>query len=211
MSIYCDFTSLTPLRKHQQIMAFFLIFVNAMMIAITTILYIEVFGAEGMILKNYAISLYGLILLVPMFGRFAIANPLTAFKIAIAFEILSIVCYLFANNSVAETVTLPLGSVFVISSGLLMRPILTQAESIVTAGCGEYSLLKAKLDSVYTAIGAFFGGFMVLMATPITVMIGLFAFTLIFARYYRKLVLDEIFGEQATDEPIIDITQPVTK
>lgn len=193
MSLLQEIRFLSPLRKNQQIVSFFLLFVNAMMLAITTILYIKTFGAEGLVIKGYSESLYGLVLLIPFFGRFALKHPMIAFNIALCLEVLSVILYILTSQNVMPSITLPLATTFVLSSNLLMRPINIQANSIINAGSSTYSLLSSKLDASYTAIGAMVGGLFIFFNAPTIVMITCFALTLIASRYYRKKVLIEIY------------------
>ena len=55
---------LSDLRRHQQLMSFYMLFVAALLLAFTDKLYIELFGAEGLIYKDYFISLFGLVALI---------------------------------------------------------------------------------------------------------------------------------------------------
>jgi hypothetical protein len=201
MSVIQEVKSLSPLRKNQQIMSFFLLFVNAMLIAVTTSLYIKAFGTEGLILKDYAISLYGLILFIPILGKLAMQYPLRAFTVALFLEAASVIAYFLVSKSFHEHLLLPIATLCIISSSLIMRPILVQVDSLVTNGCSNYSLLKSKLDALYTSIGALFGGYCIFANVSISFSIIIYATSLVMARYYRKKVLDEIFNTPKVLEP----------
>jgi len=100
MSLIKEFRALTPLRRNQQIMSFFLLFVNALMLATSMTFYVDLFGSEGLILKNYAFSLLGLLILIPFLGRFAISKPLLTFRIGIAMEVISCAGYFMVSQSI---------------------------------------------------------------------------------------------------------------
>jgi hypothetical protein len=205
VSVISEIKELSPLRKNQQIMSFFLLFVNAMLVAITTNLYLKIFGGEGLILKNYAISMYGLILFIPILGRLAFKYPLRAFVWALSLEAMSVLGYFLSSQSYHEQLFLLLASFCVISSTLIMRPILVQTDSLITNGCANYSLLKSKMDALYTAIGALFGGYCVLTNVSLSITITIFAASLIMARFYRKRVLDKIYTKEEFDNEVITL------
>tara|TARA_R110001583_G_scaffold174017_2_gene328224 strand:+ start:4148 stop:4795 length:648 start_codon:yes stop_codon:yes gene_type:complete len=202
MNILDEVKGLSPLRKNQQLVVFYMLFVNAMIIACTATFYVEFFGSDGLILKDYAISVLGLMLFIPVFGRFSTSKPLRTFKIALTLEFVSVVGYLMTSIGVAPQACLIVASYCVVQSGIIMRPINTQVDSLVTAGCADYSLLKSKLDALYTAVGAAVGAsFLLLGASKVTVVIML-GISLACSRYYRKRVLVEIYEEKALDRPI---------
>lgn len=199
MSLITDIKALTPIQKNQQFMSFYLLFVNALLIATTTLFYVDLFGADGMILKSYIASVYGLVLLIPALGKWAQSNPLRTFKVALLLEVMSIVSYVLVTLDYYAMYFLPLASAFILSSGLIMRPILTQVSSIVTNGCAHYSLVSSKMDSIYTSIGAGVGILFVLFDVPNTVSIITLALALGMSRLYRKRVLEAIYNNDNTE------------
>jgi hypothetical protein len=83
-----------------------------------------------------------------------------------------------------------------------MKPILTQVDSIVTNGCGNYSLLKSKMDNIYIAIGALTGVVFIILSVPTIFAVIAYSAALGFARYYRHKVLTEVYT--GTDTPLPD-------
>ncbi len=195
MSLITECRELSTLRKNQQIMSFFLLFVNALLVATSTTFYIDIFTSDGLILKNYATSLLGLLILMPFLGRFAMNNPILTFRIAIILEFLSCIGYIMVSQSMYESFMLLTASFLIFSSNLLMRPILTQVDSIVTDGCKDYSLLKSKLDGIYTAIGAGIGAAFILLSIPMVYAVVLYIASLALARLYRNRVLIEVYSD----------------
>tara|TARA_Y100001936_G_scaffold250315_1_gene302778 strand:- start:451 stop:1089 length:639 start_codon:yes stop_codon:yes gene_type:complete len=207
MSIISEIKELSELRKNQQIMSFYLLFVNALMLAISTKFYIALFTGDGLILKNYAISLLGLLILVPAIGKFAIDRPILTFRISVVLEAFSCLGYFLTSFSIFAELSLVTASFLVFASGLIMRPIYTQMDSIVTNGCKNYSLLKSKLDGLYTAIGAFVGAMFILLDIPTVAAISLLTITLGMARYYRNKVVNEIYSNESSE----NLLAPETK
>jgi len=72
------------------------------------------------------------------------------------------------SQSIYAPVMLLTSSFLIFASNLLMNPILNQVESIVTDGCAQYSLLKSKMNGIYTAVGAGVGAAFVLFDVPMT-------------------------------------------
>jgi len=204
MSLFYQFLELSALRKNQQFMSFYLLFVNTLLVACTATFYIDLFGTEGLILKGYIISVFGLILLLPMMGKYIQNDPLLTFKIALGFEVISMVGYLMVANDYYPHIALPIATLTLVSSGLIMRPILTQVDSIVTNGCKDYSMLKSRLDALYTAIGAMVGAIFILTNVPPYLSLLVLNTSLITARIYRKRVLDEVYNKNHT--PIAEKT-----
>lgn len=203
MSLISDINTLSRLQKNQQIMSFYLLFVNALLVAVTTLLYVDLFGAQGMVLKTYIASVYGLIILIPALGTWAQQSPMTTFKVALFMEILSISAYTFVSFDVYPMYLLPVASALILSSGLIMRPILTQVSSIVTNGCAHYSLVSSKLSAIYTAIGAGIGIVFVLFDVPNTLSIVVLFVSLMMARLYRKRVLEEVYTTDVEDDALL--------
>lgn len=184
-------------------MSFYLLFVNALMVAVTTLLYVELFEAEGMVLKTYIASVYGLIILIPALGKWAQQSPMTTFKVALFMEVLSIGAYVLVSLDMYAVYLLPLASALILSSNLIMKPILTQVSSIVTNGCAHYSLVSSKLDAVYTAVGAGVGILFILFDIPNTLSIIVLFASLLMARLYRKRVLEEVYADEFAQEAVI--------
>lgn len=203
MSLISDIKALSRLQKNQQIMSFYLLFVNALMVAVTTLLYVELFEAEGMVLKTYIASVYGLIILIPALGKWAQQSPMTTFKVALFMEVLSIGAYVLVSLDMYAVYLLPLASALILSSNLIMKPILTQVSSIVTNGCAHYSLVSSKLDAVYTAVGAGVGILFILFDIPNTLSIIVLFASLLMARLYRKRVLEEVYADEFAQEAVI--------
>lgn len=193
MTLFQELNELSPLRKNQQIMSFFLLFVNALLVAVSTIFYVRIFGSDGLILKNYAISLLGLLILIPVLGKIAIKKPLATFHFCVFLEALSVIGYILVAQDIYAPFMLLTASFFIFASNLLMKPVLTQVDSIVTNGCGEYSLIKSKMDNIYLAIGALIGALFIILSIPIIFAVIAYSTALGFARYYRHKVLIEIY------------------
>jgi len=209
MQIINEIKALSTLRKNQQLMSFYMLFVNALIIACTATFYVEFFGSEGLILKDYAVSLLGLMLFIPMFGRFATSKPLRTFTIAVVLELLSVTGYLLTSLGVAPEMCLIVATYCIVQSGVIMRPINTQVDSIVTAGSASYSLLKSKLDALYTAISAAVGASFVLLGVSKTATVAMLAASLICSRYYRKRVLKEIYADGVVPEVDVVVLAPI--
>lgn len=208
MSLINEVKQLSPLQRNQQIMSFYLLFVNALLVATTTLLYVDLFGADGMVLKTYIASIYSLILLVPALGKWSQKSPMRTFKVALTMEVLSVGAYILVSLDVYAMYLLPIASALILSGGLIMRPILTQVSSIVTNGCAHYSLVSSKLDAIYTAIGAGVGVLFIFFDIPNTISIIVLAASLVMARLYRKRVLTEIYqpDEMHSDSPSMALT-----
>lgn len=200
MTLWKEFGALSPLRKNQQIMSFFLLFVNALLLAVSTIFYVDLFDSDGLILKNYAVSLLGLLILVPALGKIAIKRPLATFHFSVCLEALSCIGYFLVAQDVYAPVMLLTASFLIFFSNLLMKPILTQVDSVVTNGCGTYSLLKSKMDNIYIAIGALIGVLFIVLSVPTMFAVIAYSAALGFARYYRHKVLTEIYTDAQTTE-----------
>lgn len=193
MSIIEEIKALPSLRRNHQLSAFYMLYVNALIIACTATFYVAFFGAEGLILKDYVISLLGLMLFVPVFGKFCTFKPLRTFKIAVSLEAISISGYLMTSLDIMPQTSLIVASYCIVQSNILMRPINNQIDSIVTAGCADYSLLKSKLDALYTAVGAAVGASFLLLGVSKTATVVMLGASLFLCRYYRKRVLTEIY------------------
>jgi len=202
VNIIKEVAALSPLRRNQQIMSFYLLFVNALLGAAIVMLYVDLFNADGLVLKNYALSVLGLAIFIPALGKMAKEHPMRTFHIAIGFEVLAFVFYMLTIYDVFPHVILPIATIVTYSSNIIMSPILNQTTSIVTAGCADYSLLKSKLDMLYTAIGAAVGACFVIFDVHLTVVMVSYASALAMARYYRHKVLTEIYKD--TPENILD-------
>ena len=74
-----------------------------------------------------------------------------------------------------------------------MNPLVTKVDSQVIDGCADYSLFKTKLSSIYTALGALFGGFILLFNVSVELSILTVLALLPISRYYRNKVFKEIY------------------
>jgi len=115
MSLVTEVKRLSPLQRNQQIMSFYLLFVNALLVATTTLMYVDLFGADGMVLKTYIASIYSLILLVPALGKWSQTSPMRTFKVALAMEVLSIVAYILVSLDFYAMYLLPIASALILS------------------------------------------------------------------------------------------------
>ena len=52
MNLIKEVAALSPLRRNQQIMSFYLLFVNALLGAAIVMLYVDLFNADGLVLKT---------------------------------------------------------------------------------------------------------------------------------------------------------------
>ena len=68
--------ALSPLRRSQQIMSFYLLLVNALLGAAIVMLYVDLFNADGLVLKNCALSVLGLAIFIPALGKMAKEHPM---------------------------------------------------------------------------------------------------------------------------------------
>lgn len=193
MNLIQQAKSLSPLRKNQQLMAFYMLFVAALMIAIIAKQYISIFGAEGIVLKDYALSLYGLILLFPFLGKWVTQNPMKTFHISIVLEIIATIGYYLSTKNYYPEHILIISTFILVTSNLIMNPLVTKVDSQVIDGCAEYSLFKTKLSSIYTALGALFGGFILLFDVSVELSIFIVLTLLPISRYYRNKVFKEIY------------------
>ena len=189
MNLIQQAKSLSPLRKNQQLMAFYMLFVAALMIAVIAKQYISLFGAEGIVLKDYALSLYGLILLFPFLGKWVTQNPMKTFHISIT----ATIGYYFSTKNFYPEHILVISTFILVTSNLIMNPLVTKVDSQVINGCADYSLFKTKLSSIYTALGALFGGFILLFNVSVELSILTVLALLPISRYYRNKVFKEIY------------------
>lgn len=191
--------ALSPLRRNQQKMAFCLLFVNALLGATSITLYVDLFTSDGLIVKNYIVSVAGLALFVPLLGRMTTTRPLQVFYTCVVLEGISMLAWYATLYSPYPHVALGIASAAIVSAGLAMSPILKQVESIVTDGCADYSLLSTRLSAAYTALAALIGAAFVYYSLPLVVNVTVFSLALAMARYYRKRVLDDIYGQPQPD------------
>lgn len=195
MNLYKEAKNLSQIRKNQQLMTFYMLFVAALMIAVIAKQYISIFGAEGVILKDYLISLYGLILLVPFIGKWVTSNPMKTFRYSVILEVIATLGYYISTKGYYPEIILILSTVILISTNLMMCPLITKVDSQVINGEDNYSLFKSKMDSVYTAIGSIFGALILMLNIPLDFTI-FFMFTMLFmSRYYRNKVFQEVYQE----------------
>jgi hypothetical protein len=204
MGVIEELRSLSPLRKNQQQAGFYLLFVNALIIACTASFYVKEFGSEGLVLKDYAVSLLALMLFVPLFGRLVTAKPLNTFKVAVGLEVMSVIGYFMTSLGVMPKVSLLAASFCVVQAGIIMRPTLNQVDSIVTNGSACYSLLKSKLDALYMAVGAMVGASFLLLEVSKTITVLVLGVSLLCSRFYRKRVLNEIYADKVEGEWLIE-------
>ena len=195
-----EIKALSPLRKNQQLMTFYMLFVGVILIAFTARLYSELFGIEGLILKDYAISLFGLIILYKKIGETVNKNPMETFKLSVKIEIIALVGYFIANKGFMPEAILIISTVCLISTNLMMKPLIIKVDSQVTQACSEYSVLKAKLDNIYIAFGAFVGGILLLGGIPMEISFCIMIGALIMSRHYRFLVFSEIYKQETNEK-----------
>jgi hypothetical protein len=194
MSLRNDIEELSPLRKNQQLMSFYMLFVASLMLAYTAKTYISVFGANGVILKDYAICLFSLILLIPAFGKIATKYPIKTFYYCVVLEFIAMGGYFIASENLHPEIILPLSTTVLMTSVYALRPIVTRVDSLVTDGCAEYSLIKSKLDSIYLSTGSLFGGLFIIYDISSYITMPLLIISLLASRYYRNLVFNEIYS-----------------
>lgn len=193
MSILNEISSLSTIRKNQQLMSFFMLFVATLMVALVAKTYINLFGADGLILKDYSVSIYGLIIFIPFLGKYVNNNPLFIFKISVVLELTSISMYFLANKNILPEFCVIFGTFSLITSNLIMKPLVTRIDSEITNGCPNYSLLKSKLDNLYTALGALFGALILFASIPFEFTIFTICILLLISRFYRNKVFNEIY------------------
>jgi hypothetical protein len=198
MKILKEISNISNLRKNQQLMSFYMLFVATLLFAFTAKTYYDLFGANGLILKDYSISIYSLIIFIPFIGNYVNKNPLFIFKISVVLELTAITLYFLANKKIQPELCLILGTFFLITSNLIMKPLVTRVDSEITGGCPKYSLLKSKLDILYSALGSVVGGTIVLISVPSEYTITVMVIMILISRYYRNKVFTEIYKEQIT-------------
>ncbi len=210
--MFQEIKKLSALRKNQQLMSFYMLFVQALLLAYTAKAYVVVFGADGLIAKDYLISLFGLILLIPFLGKTVNKYPIKTFHMAVILEIFAVFCYYLTNIQILPELFLPLGTLILMSSVFIMRPLVTRVDSQVTNACPEYSLLKSKLDQIYIAVGAIFGLAFLGLDISSSFVIPLLIILLLISRYYRNLVFKEIYlGEVSQNSYIlVDLVKIMT-
>lgn len=209
MNFIQQLRELSPLRRNQQKMAFCLLFVNALLGATSVTLYVELFTSDGLVIKNYIVSVAGLALFIPVLGRVTTTHPLQVFYVCIGLEIISMIAWYGVLFSPYPHPSLLLASATIVGSNLAMSPILKQVDSIVTDGCAHYSLLSTRLSAAYTALAAGIGSAFVYFSLPLSVNVTVFACALFMARYYRMLVLKGIYRPTEATDNIDTLPSPL--
>ncbi len=174
-------------------MSFYMLFVAALLIAYSANSYVNVFGAKGLILKDYALTSLGLILLIPALGKVINKHPLSVFHLSVILEVLAVLGYFLTDKGFYPVITLPFSTFLLMLSVYCMRPLVTCVESKVINGSAKYSLLKSKLEAIYTALGSLFGATFVYFDVSTSYTISLLFVTLLLSRYYRNKVFLEIY------------------
>ena len=192
-----EIRELSDLRKHQQLMSFYMLFVGALLLAFTATLYIDLFGSEGLIYKDYFISLFGLVALIKKVGDKSIEDPMATFRFAVKLEFIAMFGYFLANKGFLSEYILIASTICLISANVAMKPLIIKVDSQVTNACSKYSGLKSKLDYFYAALGAVVGGVLFASKLPVELSFCLMVGSLMLSRYYRLLVFKEIYQEEA--------------
>jgi hypothetical protein len=196
MSLLLEIKALSEIRKNQQIMSFYILFANALLIAYTAKAYVINFGAEGLILKDYAISTLGLMLLIPVIGKAINKHPMSVFHLSIALEVLALLGYFLTNKGIHPTIILPISTFILMVSVFLMRPLVNRVNSLIVDGCADYSLLDSKLSAIYTVLGSIFGTAIIYFDISTNYTVILLLVILLVSRFYRNKVFSIVYSEQ---------------
>lgn len=195
MYLIKEIRELSSVRKHNQLVGLFLILTNALLVAYTLKAYVAHFGANGLVVKDYIIQVYSLLLLVPLFGRLVSKSPMITLKIAIAGDVLVLIGYTTVNYLGTAPYLLVSTTVLLVTCTLMVRPSLEKVNASVNNGCPTYSLLKVRLDAIYTALGAGLGLSLVYLDVSNYVTLSILTVTLLSCRHYRLKVFRVIYGE----------------
>jgi hypothetical protein len=196
MLIISEIKALSEVRKNQQIMTFYILFYHALLIAYTAKAYIINFGAEGLILRDYAISILGLMLLIPIIGKAINKHPLGIFYLSLGLEAVSLLGHFLTHQSIYPTIILPLSTFLLVISIYLMRPLVNRINSLIINGCADYSLLDSKLSAIYTVLGSILGSATIYFDISANYTVILLLITLLISRYYRNKVLSIFYNKQ---------------
>lgn len=187
-----EIKELTRLRKYFLLYQFFTKATNVFLIAITIKLISTMFGDFGLILKDYAVPLIGLLIFLPYISGYIIDHPLKCFTVVVALEILSIVGYSLAELGFYPEITLVFSIFVLTASNTVVAPLRAKNTSEVIGGCKSYSILSERLNAVSMALLTLVGIALLTYGIPTTLNIVLSVICLLASRLVYVVVLKEL-------------------
>lgn len=193
MSLVTEIKAMTRIQKNQQAMEFYMVFVKALFLLFSAVSYVKHFGAEGLVMKDYAVAIIGLFIIFPFVGRAVKSFPMTVFRYSVVMEIVALLGFYLVSIEIYPEPILLSSSFILVFSNTIMLPLRTQVESIVIGGCPDYSVTTSKLLNIYVGLSAIVGAFTLWLGISTDYIVIALIISILASRYYRNKVFTEVF------------------
>ena len=184
---------LSKLRKHYLAYEFLSKSTYVFLISVTVGLLSSTFGANGLVIKDWMTPVLGLAVFLPGLSRYVIKNPVRSYTWIVTIEILCILGFWLTEwNIYPDTILLAsLGIMMALKS--VITPLRDKNNSQVIKSCGEFSLLRGRINALSAVVLGGIGGLMVLYSVPTVIGVALTTSCLILSRYMYVLVMKELY------------------
>lgn len=191
--MFNDVRSLSKLQFDYLMISLSIIFINTFLIAITTLMYVSLVGAEGLIIKEYLFAAAGLVLILPYIGRFNKKYPIRSLKITICLDFMWLAGYTYVVYDPTAMWTLFISTSLLVVGNFLCRSLNTKVGSSVINGCDDYSNLLTSTSALCTGLSALIG--LLVMYYEVSTYIVMFGLviTSLFNRYYKLQVFPVVY------------------
>lgn len=187
---------LTQLQLEHIYVLWSLIIINTFLVAFSTLTYIELVEAQGLVIKDYLSSAYGLVLVLPFIGRWNKKNPMGCLWWSITLELLAMLGFVYVsytrNDGTVEV--LIISTVLLLSGNFLARGLNTKVNSSVIHGCTDYSNLIVSTSALCTALMAGFGLLVIYYGANMSIILMLLIGSIMVSRYYKIRVFKIVYG-----------------
>lgn len=151
--MWTQLQNLSKLRKLHLAYSLLVAGCNVFLIAVTVVLIVKYFGDLGIIIRDYSIPIFGLLLFLPKISQYIADNPFKCYPYIVTIEIGAVVGYMAVAQGIPHAVPVLLFSMFMLgSSNTLVRPLRAANASLVVAGDKEYAVLAERFSSITLVI-----------------------------------------------------------
>ncbi|AFI55381.1 hypothetical protein TSMG0098 [Halocynthia phage JM-2012] len=189
-----NISKLSVIQKDYLWVTLSLIFINTFLIAYTIITYINIVGSQGMVIKEYLVSAFGLILVLPYIGRMNKAYPIRCLKVAIVLEVGCMLGYTYVSFNPEAIYVLFISTFALVCANILSRSMNTKVGSYVVAGCDDYSNLITSYSALCTGVCSLIGLVLMYYEVNVIVVLVLLNVSILVSRHYKLKVFKVVYA-----------------